>query len=254
MSGSWLWKAGVAAGVIVVVVAGLELFRGPLGSRLMLPVSSSVVAEPIGELPNIPEKQEPVSYTLDGCPPEGKGGDSRLNLLKNRTDPGAYADVSFDALTTLTWPKNIERLSMDRWPQPSRNYISQYAGAPVSVEGYVVNVREGPPEPAVCNWSNTSYLDWHLSFTQGPRDERSQAVVAEVTPRIRLNHRWTIDAIHNLIMGDHVPVRLSGWLYFDPEHPGDVGLTRATLWEINPVMQIEVLDKNRWVPLDSIAR
>jgi hypothetical protein len=254
MSSSFLRTSGFIAGGALVIAAGLLFLRGPLGTRIMMPVSSSVLAEPIGELPNIPQKQQPSSNILDGCPPEGKGGDPQLNLLKNRTDRGDYANVSFDALTTLTWPKNVERLSMDRWPEPSRNFIAQYAGTPISVEGYIVNLREGAPDTADCNWANSAYLDWHLSFTGGPRDERSQSVLAEVTPRIRLNHRWTVDSIHNLIMGEHVPVRLSGWLYFDPEHPGDVGLTRATLWEINPVMQIEVLDKNRWVPLDSIAR
>ncbi len=142
---------------------------------------------------------------------------------------------------------------MADWPPASRDYIFQYAGTPISVEGYIVNLREGPPDSATCGWNNSSYLDWHLSFTKGPRDERTQSVLAEVTPRIRLKHRWTVDAIHTLIMGSHVPVRLSGWLYFDPEHPGDVGTTRSTLWEINPVMQIEVLDKARWVPLDSLV-
>jgi hypothetical protein len=253
MSSSFLKKSGLIVGGALVIAAGFLFLRGPLGTRFMMPVSSSVLAEPIGELPNIPEKQAPASYTLDGCPPQGKGGDPQLNLLKNRTDAGDYAEVSFDALTTLTWPKNVERLAMDRWPEPSRNFIAQYAGTPISAEGYIVNLREGTPDTANCGWANSSYLDWHLSFTGGPRDERAQSVLAEVTPRIRLNHRWTVDTIHNLIMGHHVQVRLSGWLYFDPEHPGDIGVTRATLWEINPVMQIEVLDKNRWVPLDSIA-
>ncbi len=254
MSSSALKMAGLLAAIVLVIAAGLLAFNTTLGPRFALPVSSSAVAEPITELPNLPEKQEPASYTLDGCPPEGKGGDPQLNLLKNRTDIGDYATVPFEALTTLTWPKNVERLAMAQWPESGRNYIAQYEGTPVTVEGYIVNLREGAPDPATCNWTNVSYLDWHLSFTGGPRDDRSHSVLAEVTPRIRLNHRWTVDAIHNLIMGEHVPVRISGWLYFDPEHPGDVGVTRATLWEINPVMQIEVLDKNRWVPLDSRAR
>lgn len=254
MTTSFIGKAGAVTAGILIIAGGIYYLRSPQASRVILPFSSSVLAEPVGELPNIPNKQEPASYILDGCPPAGEGGDPQLNWLKNRTDPGNYADVSFDAIATLTWPKNVERQPMMSWPEASRNFIMQYAGTPISVEGYIVALREGPPDTATCNWTNSSYLDWHLSFTKGPRDERSQGVLAEVTPRIRLNHRWTVDAIHNMIMGDHVPVRLSGWLYFDPEHPGDLGLTRSTLWEINPVMQIEVLDKTRWVPLDSLAR
>jgi hypothetical protein len=143
---------------------------------------------------------------------------------------------------------------MNQWPDSSRNFIAQYEGTPISVEGYIAGLREGLPDPADCNWTSSGYLDWHVSFTKNPRDGRSQSLLAEVTPRIRMRHRWTIDSVHSLIMDEHVPVRLSGWLYFDPEHPGDVGTTRLTLWEINPVMQIEVLYKNRWVPLDTLAK
>jgi hypothetical protein len=254
MSASVLRKSGwVAAGLVVLIVGAYFAYRA-MGSGALLPASAAVVAAPVGDLPNLPEKQPPASFTLDGCPPEGKGGDAELNLLKNRTDPGDYAIVSFDSLTTLTWPKNVERLAMPQWPESSRTFIEQYAGTPISVEGYIVGLREGPPDPADCNWNSSSYLDWHMSFTQNPRDQRVQSVLAEVTPRIRMRHRWTIDSIHALIMDQHVRVRLSGWLYFDPEHPGDVGVSRSTLWEINPVMQIEVLDKNRWVPLDTLVR
>ncbi len=255
MSASFLRKSAWITAALLVVATGVYLSRNTLGSKIFLPVvSSSAYAASVGDLPNVPEKQKPSSYTLDGCPPEGKGGDPQLNLLKNRVDRGEYATVSFDSLTKLTWPKNVERQPMDQWSDSNRNFIGQYAGLPIKVEGYILNLREGAPDSAECNLDNSSYLDWHLSFTKNPRDERSQALLAEVTPRVRLNHRWTIDSIHSLIMGDHIPVRLSGWLYFDPEHPGDLGLTRSTLWEINPVMQIEVLDNARWVPLDSLAR
>ncbi len=254
MSSSLLWRGGlIAAGAAILAAGGYSVHK-TLGDRVLLPGSASAVAAPVGDLPNIPEKQTPASYTLDGCPPEGKGGDPELNLLKNRSDPGDYAVVSFDSLTALTWPKNIERVPMGQWADSSRNYIQQYEGTPISVEGYIVGLREGLPDPANCNWTSSGYLDWHLSFTKNPRDDRSQSVMAEVTPRIRMRHRWTIDSIHSLIMDEHVPVRLSGWLYFDPEHPGDLGVTRVTLWEINPVMQVEVLYKNRWVPLDTLAK
>ena len=59
-------------------------------------------------------------------------------------------------------------------------------GFPVVVEGYIVNLREGAPDAANCGLDNSSYLDWHLSFAQNPRDERSQSVLAEFTPRVRL--------------------------------------------------------------------
>ena len=44
---------------------------------------------------------------------------------------------------------------------------------------------------------------------------------------------------------------VSGWLMLDPEHPDQVGKTRGTIWEIHPVMRMEVEQQGRWVPLDS---
>lgn len=254
MSVSLVRKGGLLATAVLVLMAGAYSVRRTLGARILMPAPASAVVAPVGDLPNIPDKQRPASYILDGCPPEGRGGDPSLNVLKNRSDPGDYAAVAFDTLTALTWPKNIERLPMAQWPQSSREFVAQYAGTPISVEGYIVGLREGQPDSANCNWTNSGYLDWHISFVKNARDERTQSVLVEVTPRIRMIHRWTIDAVHALIMDQHVPVRISGWLYFDPEHPGDLGVTRVTLWEINPVMQIEVLNKNRWVPLDALVR
>lgn len=254
MSGTLLRKIGLVAAACAVIAAGFYLVRRELGMRGLPSISPSVVAQPVGDLPNIPKKQTPVSYTLDGCPPEGQGGDAELNLLRNRADPGHYTSVSFDSLTALTWPKNLERLPTMEWPESGRQFIEQYAGTPITVEGYIVGLREGLPDPANCSRPNSSYLDWHLSFTKGPRDNRSLSILAEVTPRIRLQRDWTMDDIHSLLINDHLPVRLSGWLYFDPEHPGDLGVTRTTLWEINPVMQIHVLDGSRWVPLEGFAK
>ena len=57
--------------------------------------------------------------------------------------------------------------------------------------------------------------------------------------------------IHSLIMGDHVPVRLSGWLYFNPEHPGDVGVTRVHALGDQSGDADRSVDRTRWVPLDS---
>jgi hypothetical protein len=254
MSSTLLKKIALVAAGCAVIAAGFYLVRRELGTRGLPDVPPSVAPQPVGDLPAILHKQTPVSYTLDGCPPEGKGGDPELNLLKNRADPGDYASVSFDSLTALTWPKNIERLPIMQWPASGRNFIEQYAGTPVMVEGYIVNLREGTPDAANCGRPNSSYLDWHLAFTKGARDPRSQSILAEVTPRIRLQRDWTMESIHSLLIDDHLPVRLSGWLYFDPEHPGDLGVTRSTLWEINPVMQIHVLNGTRWVPLEGLAK
>ena len=131
----------------------------------------------------MPVKPLPKEITFGGCPPEGIGGDSELNLLKNRVDTAKYEPISFDSLTTLTWPKNIEQLDMKDWPPSSRAFIDQYEGIPVMVEGYILSIRESLPEPANCNHANSSNLNWQIYFTQNQRDDRSQAVIVEVTPR-----------------------------------------------------------------------
>ena len=48
-------------------------------------------------------------------------------------------------------------------------------------------------------------------------------------------------------------VRISGWLMLDPEHPDQVGKTRGTIWEIHPIMQIEVNQNGQWTPLDKLG-
>ena len=38
----------------------------------------------------------------------------------------------------------------------------------------------------------------------------------------------------------------------DPEHPDQVGKTRGTIWEIHPIMFIEVEQQGKWVSLDKL--
>ena len=246
------WSGGTAI-TLLTVVAAIYFIGGSLNSGSAPPIPLSAIAQPVGDLPNMPVKPQPKEITFDGCPPEGVGGDSQLNLFKNRVYQAKYIPVSFDSLTTLTWPKSVEQQEMKDWSPANRAFINQYAGIPVMVEGYILSIREGLPESANCNRANGSSLDWQIYFSANQRDDRSQAVIVEVTPRVRMDHKWTIDLIHSVFMGDHLPMRISGWLYFDPEHPDDVGQIRATLWEIQPVMQIEVFQNGRWIQLDKLA-
>jgi hypothetical protein len=248
-------RRGIWVGVAILLIITAAFYFGVRGgsgpSQSAFP---STVAQPVGDLPNLPEKPRPQQISFDGCPPEGGGGDSELNLLRNRVDEGSYLPVSFDSLISLTWPKTIERREMKDWPPDGRAFIDQYAGIPILVEGYVVNVRESPPEATNCSRTGAGNLDWHIYFTKGPKDARSQAVIAETTPRVRLNHKWTLDLMHSAIIDNHLAVRISGWLFFDPDHPEEIGQTRATLWEIHPVMQIEVFENGRWIALDKFAK
>lgn len=254
MLGQFFRKGGWAIIALAFVGVGIYLLSGRLSPGVLLPISSAVMAQPAGDVPVMLQKPEPGWVTLDGCPPEGKGGDVALNLMKNRMDQGPYVPVSFQSLVSLTWPKSVENQLVEEWSPTSKAFIDQYAGLPISIEGYIVNIRDAPPEPANCDLSGEDNLTWRMNFADTPRALRSQTVVAELTPQARIGHTWTLDLIRSLIVDPRVQVRVSGWLYFDPEHPQEVGRMRATLWEIRPVMQIEVYEDGRWFPLDRYGK
>ncbi len=236
--------------LLLVIAAAAFLVARQIKFDFSSLLTSATLTQPVGDLPNMAVKPQPKESIFEGCPPQGQGGDSQLNLLKNRVDQGSYAAVSFDALTSLTWPKSVEGLTMENWPPDGAAFIAKYEGVPVMVEGYIDSVKEALPEPANCNRTDKGNLNWLISFTQNARDEHSQAVIAEVTPRIRSTHYWSLDILRSVIMNDHMPVRISGWLFFNPGLSAELGSTRSTLWEIQPVMQIEVFQNGRWITLD----
>ena len=243
----------IAAGLLLAALIAFLLLQG-LGSNALLPISAIIAAPPVGDLPMMPDKPPASPEGFNGCPPEGDGGDADLNLLMNRVDKGAYIPISFDSLLGLTWPKSVERTRMSEWTPSGRAFVTQYLGLPIVVEGYIENLREGVGNASNCNRGDEHNHLWRLSLTKTARDRRAQAVVAISTPQTRLGHTWTADFIRSFLVEGRVRVRISGWLYFDPYHPQELGRTRATLWEISPVMQIEVFQDGRWNPLDKYGK
>jgi hypothetical protein len=77
------------------------------------------------------------------------------------------------------------------------------------------------------------------------------AIVVEATPRVRFNHPgWTTHRLRQLAQNNKA-VRISGWLLMDQEHPDQITAgIRGTLWEIHPIMQIEVQAAGQWIALD----
>ncbi len=245
-------RIGWLALVLLIVGVAVYIFGSQFVTRAAQGIAPSAMAPSIDDFPAVANKSQPDSITFNGCPPEGQGGDEELNLLENRVDEGKYVSLSFDTLLTLRWPKNIERQAMSAWPPQSDAYIKQFQGMPVSLTGYILLTKEAPPSPANCNRNNFENSDWNISLANNLDDPLSQSVIAAVTPRVRNDHKWTIDAIRTASY-QHLQVRISGWLLFNPTRPGDVGTSRATLWEIHPVMQIEVFQDGRWVPLDKFS-
>ncbi len=239
--------------ILLILAAAIYFLSGRFSFQRAQSISPSAISQPLDDLPVLADKPQPYAVPFNGCPPQGQGGDVELNLLKNRVDEGNYVSVTIDSLLALRWPKNIELQAMNTWSPQSDAYISQYEGMPVVIEGYFGTAKEAPPDPANCSRNNIENVDWNVTLLNQPGDDNLQSVLTLITPRVRATHnKWTLEAIRSISYEQEL-VRVSGWLLFDPEHPNDIGATRATLWEVDPVIQIEVLHDGRWVLLDKLG-
>jgi hypothetical protein len=236
---------------IIVVIVVLLALRG----RRAVATSEGGVANPAvvatrGGLPVMPAKPTPREITFDGCPPDGDGSDRQLNRLKNRVDDGQYVPVPFAAIDTLPWPRAVDRVQHVRWSAADREAISRYEGLPVAVEGYLAGAKVEGPESPNCHGADPKYRDWHIWLVGSPGAPRSTSIVVEATPRVRAERPgWRISELTSAVRA-HDRVRISGWLMLDPEHPEQLGKTRGTLWEIHPIMKMEVERGGRWVDLE----
>ena len=176
-----------------------------------------------------------------------------MNRLKNRVDTGNYISVDFDVLERLPWPASAERKKRTVWSGDDASEIGQYEGTPISIEGYLVGVKEEGPESPNCKSEEPELRDYHMWLTKDANEDRSNSIVVETTPRVRARHpAWKLSSLRHLSKLN-LKFRISGWVLFDPEHPDQVGKTRATIWEIHPVMKIEVKEPLGWKNIDDIA-
>jgi hypothetical protein len=190
----------------------------------------------------------PQEETFQNCPPQGDGGDTALNLLKNRIDTGAWQATTVGDLLALTWPPGVEKTRRADWSAADAAQIARDEGRPVVVEGDLLMARHEGPESPNCHDQNQR--DFHLWLAASASDSRANAVVVEVTPRVRAQHpNWQPDSAILNLAGHHV--RISGWLLMDQEHPEQLHATRGTLWEVHPVMAIAVEQNGQWVDLDT---
>ena len=209
------------------------------------------------------DKPQPNQSTYDGpdgtCGPTGDGGDSFTNQRKNRTDiPTAYHDVTWQAIADLKYP--VAPRSLADWSDAQKSQIMPVEGIPVRAVGYFVAIKvedRGSGESTNCHFVGKDEVDWHMPLVQRAGDGEKTAIVVETTPRIRQSHpQWTPEALARWVNSD-LPVRISGYLMFDPEHRAHLGVYRSTLWEIHPITRIEVchaascLD-TEWIDLDQL--
>jgi hypothetical protein len=237
-------------GSVIVVLSILFLY-----AVYVALTGSSPLAEPTPPpptpLPGLPgpeTRATPVVVTFKGCPPEGDRGDPALNYLKNRIDAAPLTPVLYETALNLTWPKAIERRDRANWPAVDAAAIAAVEGLPVSVEAYLWDARKSGTESANCH--SVEDFDWHVWLIARPGDDRTRSLIAEPTPRtLALHPGWTLAKARALAAAD-TRVRVTGWLFFDPEHPEQLGKTRGTIWEIHPVTGFEVQVGSGWQPLD----
>ena len=197
-------------------------------------------------------KPTPITVPLGDCGPEGSAPDHALNMLKNRVDEGAWRDVPWPVIAHLPWPRNTSLRFRNLWTEGQRDEVGRYEGAAVRVDGYLDGYQLEGPEPPNCYGREDAARDYHLWLVEHAGDERSASIVAEITPRVRAQHpAWTDERLA-AIVASRARVRVSGWLMLDQMHPEKVGRNRVTLWEVHPILHIDVQVGRRWMSLDSL--
>ena len=204
------------------------------------------------------ERPEPVSGTFTSgakkCGPTGSAPGNETNRRKNRVDvPTSYHKIAFGSffnLPDLHVPKD-----RSKWKPADAAEIARYEGVAISMIGYLVAIKPqdgGSGETTNCRWTSYAETDWHMALVEEPGQGERFAVVVETTPRIRIKHkRWTEANLDSWLDKD-LPVRISGWLMFDPEHRNHMGKYRKSMWEIHPITKIEVWKNEKWIDLDKL--
>lgn len=188
---------------------------------------------------------------FEGCPPEGDGGDPDLNRLKNRDlPPESYSSKIIEQILAdhPSLAEQIGKANRAEWSDEARQEVAERENRGVTVEGYLIKVKQEGQES--CNCHRIDRRDYHLWLVSDPANSRDISIIAEVSPRAFATHsNWRLHILQRLAK-DNARVRISGWIMWDQEHPDQVGQTRGTLWEVHPIHKIEVYSGGEWVNLD----
>jgi hypothetical protein len=247
----WVWGQNIR-----VLSEGEPIPTSPAMAPGTVPSGNGTIATAVAQNWEKPTANQ-TTFASDGktCGPSGDGGDTPTNLLKNRTDvPGGVHDVTWGAIAGLPSPSPAPKHRSD-WTDEQLAVIRPYEGIAVRVIGYLVALKpqtNGSGESTNCHWTKASQVDWHMALAKSVGDGEKDAIVVETTPRVRQSHpKWTPIRLQPWVNTD-APVRITGWLMFDPEHTNHLGKYRMTLWEIHPIISIEVFQNGGWVELDQL--
>ncbi len=225
-------------------------------------------------LPNLPNKPPMQFENPSFCPPDGlinsTQDDAELNRHKNRIDDASnYFPVNFSEIQTLFYPPSAGGKKRSSWSATERSAIEKREGIPIQVQGFLAlvnNAKHGDPpriegarpegkESCNCDSEEPAQIDFHIWLLNASGQNRKFSIVVEMTPRVRAHHpNWTVANLTH-IANSNFPVRIYGWLMFDGQHPEQVTgkpgqpPTRATLWEIHPIMKVQFKQGNQWKTL-----
>jgi hypothetical protein len=184
----------------------------------------------------------PCAADLEHCPNVGcGGGDILLNPKKNiLAIPSSYEVITFDDF------RHLQEESPTTWVEgQSRAEVEQLGeGNPVMLTGYLYGAHSGSPETCNCRLSGEENNDYHLNILENDIDPQTASIVVEMMPKFRKGKPdWSLATLNGLPPAPNKTrplVRVSGYLLFDSEHVLRSGGERATIWEIHPVVKMEV--------------
>jgi hypothetical protein len=196
-----------------------------------------------------------MAATAAPCPPEGKGGDPLANLQKNRdTEPMSYQEMDVPQFLARHTPNLHTPRNRAHFAAPQQQGIEPGELEGIAVSGYLLMARKAKADSANCgDKKRRNFSLWIAKIPETHKKlakvERTQAIVAELTPPWQARHPgWSLRALEKLAK-QGAKVRVSGWAYYDAEHPEELGKTQATLWELHPVTRIEVWNSDHWQEL-----
>jgi hypothetical protein len=242
----WVWKANIDS-----VASEDEEATAPA-------TGTSNAAAAISDTWDKPAPNHSTFTCADGtnCGPTGTTGDAVTNLRKDRTDTPeshniAVHPVSFAAIDGLPDPHAPR--SRANWHPADLQSIAPFEGAAIQLQGFLVAFKPqtgSTGEACNCRKHVATDVDVHMALVQNAGQGEGDAIVVETSPRIRKHHPDWTKAVLQPLVDSSTPVRISGWLMFDPEHRAMIGQFRKSMWEIHPITKIEVFANNTWKPLN----
>ena len=189
--------------------------------------------------------------SVNGCGLGGKATNAMQtasNPLKNRFSFPSTQDID-------------TQVNLDIMLKKTKGGLDDHKAA--SVEGYITKVKEGGVESCNCGATLHPFMDTHIYVNKTPLFDAKNAVIVEVTPRLRQEMQGTADwSTASLIklLPPGTKARITGWLFYDAEHENAAENIqsrphnwRGTCWEIHPVTGIEMENDEQDAPVTAPA-